>query len=173
MACLAVAALAAVNLHAVSAFNQATASLTRNIEDSGKDTVDYGKLRTRQEQTDAQFEQAASMEPVLLPSVKAAIQANAAVSARLTELAKLRLSEQQEGSGAQNDAAQSQPQQQEQQEQNAANGGGLTDEQRQKVEELLKANEQSTPAESTTTEQGGQSAESTTTNNSGNSSKPW
>lgn len=112
VACLAVAALAAVNLHAVSAFNQATASLTRNIEDSGKDTVDYGKLRTRQEQTDAQFEQAASMEPVLLPSVKAAIQANAAVSARLTELAKLRLSEQQEGSGAQNDAAQSQPQQQ-------------------------------------------------------------
>lgn len=172
-AACACAALAAVNLNAVYTYNQATRMLGENIAAAGADTPDYARLRTLQEQTDAQFDQAGAMAPVLLPQVREAIDANAEISDQLTRLTKLRLSEQQEGTGNAE-----QPQTPNGgtgggDGESGAAGGGLTDEQRRQVEELLKANEQSTPAQSTTTDQQETDGQSSTTGNSGNSAKPW
>ena len=58
-ALLVMAALwAIVNLAAVNSYNQATQSLQENISTSRKDDADWDKLHTRQQQTDAQFNEA-------------------------------------------------------------------------------------------------------------------
>ena len=70
-ALLVMAALwAIVNLAAVNSYNQATQSLQENISTSRKDDADWDKLHTRQQQTDAQFNEASAMKPLLLPQVR-------------------------------------------------------------------------------------------------------
>ena len=64
-ALLVMAALwAIVNLAAVNSYNQATQSLQENISTSRKDDADWDKLHTRQQQTDAQFNEASAMKPL-------------------------------------------------------------------------------------------------------------
>ncbi|MCH9275327.1 DUF6466 family protein [Bifidobacterium amazonense] len=165
---LAVAILAAVNLHAATTFDQATQSLTEHIAAAKADTPDWSKLSTLQEQTDAQFDEAASAEAVLLPNIREAIAANAAVSDQLTELVKRNLAAQQ-GGDAGNDSAGDSSESNGRDQSSDSSDGGLTDEQRKQVEDLLKANEQSTPSD----KGNGTSKESTVTNNTGNTNKPW
>ena len=55
IALVGVAALAAVNLHAATVFNQATASLNANIDMARRDDADAETLNIRQQQTDKQF----------------------------------------------------------------------------------------------------------------------
>ncbi|NEG88623.1 DUF6466 family protein [Bifidobacterium aerophilum] len=171
---IAVGVVAWVNLRAVSTFNQATQSLSSNIAEASSDTPDYNRLSTLQEQTDAQFDDAAAAGAALLPQIRKAIDTNARVSDKLSQLVRLRLSEQEEGSSS---SSSSNAESSQSSDGSSSEGsgtsqdGGLTEEQRKQVEELLKANEQSTPAqsESTTTDE----SQSETTNNTGNTSKPW
>lgn len=160
---LAAAGVATANLYAVYTYNQATASLNANIEAAADESTDLQMLRTRQQQTDAQFEDAGAPGFLLLPQVRSAIDGNAAASRRLTERTTREIERQQDG-----DAAAVQGVDGDGRDGGASRGGGLTDEQRRQVEELLQANQPSTPSEST--EQGGQ-----TTDDDGDDGtvKPW
>ncbi|KFI52761.1 DUF6466 family protein [Bifidobacterium biavatii] len=162
----AAALIAAVNLRAATTFNQATQSLTEHIAAAKADTPDWSKLNALQEQTDAQFDEAAAASAVLLPGIREAIAANAAVSDKLTALVKRNLDAQQGGSTS-SGSGDSSSGGNDQEQSSDSSSGALTDEQRKQVEDLLKANEQSTPSGKST------SKESTVTNNTGNTNKPW
>ena len=91
-ALLVMAALwAIVNLAAVNSYNQATQSLQENISTSRKDDADWDKLHTRQQQTDAQFNEASAMKPLLLPQVRESIEHNSHVSSQLTDHASKKI----------------------------------------------------------------------------------
>lgn len=148
---LAFAVLAGLNISASARFNQATASLNSNLKQAARSDADLDALNASQQQTDAQFEDAARLNLALLPQLREAISANAAVSSKLTQRIKQELAAQQGG--------------------NSANSGsdtsGLTDEQKKQVEELLKANQQSTdtnPSTNTQTDKG---------NKKQQTAKPW
>ena len=85
VALAAVAALAVVNLVAANQYNQATQSLIENIKTSQSQTPDLDKLNAQQQQTDAQFRDAASAGALLLPQLREAIKHNSAVSEQLTK----------------------------------------------------------------------------------------
>lgn len=148
---LAFAVLTGLNISASARFNQATASLNSNLKQAARSDADLDALNASQQQTDAQFEDAARLNLALLPQLREAISANAAVSSKLTQRIKQELTAQQGG--------------------NSANSGsdtsGLTDEQKKQVEELLKANQQSTdtnPSTNTQTDKG---------NKKQQTAKPW
>ena len=156
---LAFAVLAGLNISASARFNQATASLNSNLKHA---------LNASQQQTDAQFEDAARLNLALLPQLREAISANAAVSSKLTQRIKQELAAQQGGNSANSGS-----------DTNGVEGGngtkdstandtsGLTDEQKKQVEELLKANQQSTdtnPSTNTQTDKG---------NKKQQTAKPW
>jgi hypothetical protein len=149
-------ALCAVNLHAIGAYNQATQSLNANLRAAASPEADLGTLKTRQQQTDAQFVDAQTFAPLLLPAAKTPIQANAKISQTLSaRIAKALDQQNKQDDGAANNSAA-----------NPAGAGtpsptpssALNDEQRNKVEDMLKAN-QSKPSDAA---QGG----STTTHES-------
>ncbi|MBT1161063.1 MULTISPECIES: DUF6466 family protein [Bifidobacterium] len=160
--------LAAVNLRAVDTFNRATDDLTEHIAAVNAETPDYNALSTLQDQTDAQFRDAAAAGAVLLPSIRDAIARNADVSAKLTQLVRQRLSEQTDQQNGQTAEGQSGTNDQTQDDSGSAQSG-LTDEQRRQVEELLQSNGQNAPADGSSAD----GSQSETTNNTGNSSKPW
>lgn len=146
VAALAAAGLAGANLVAIGQFNQATATLTRNIKAVEREDADLATLKASQQQTDAQFKDTASLKAVLLPSVKSSLETNTEVSRRLTALIERRLAEQQGTSS--NDANGSASDNQ--RNNREADDSGLTDEQKAQVEQLLKANQQSTDTSRTT-----------------------
>lgn len=164
---LAFAVLAGLNISASARFNQATASLNSNLKQAARSDADLDALNASQQQTDAQFEDAARLNLVLLPQLREAISANAAVSSELTQRIKQELAAQQGGNSANSGSGT-----------NSAEGGtakdsttngtsGLTDEQKKQVEELLKANQQSTdtnPSTNTQTDKG---------NKKQQTAKPW
>lgn len=165
IALVGVAALAAVNLHAATVFNQATASLNANIDMARRDDADAETLNIRQQQTDKQFAQAGSARMLLLPQVRKAIDANSAVSAALTRITVKRVEKLHAGQSSGNTANA----QQDNTASNGETGSGLTEEQRQQVEELMKANQQSAAPQQSTGD-----AESTTTEHNGTgTAKPW
>ena len=104
-ALLVVAALwAIVNLAAVNSYNQATQSLQENISTSRKDDADWDKLHTRQQQTDAQFNEASAMKPLLLPQVRESIEHNSHVSSQLTDHASKKIKAEQSDQSASTDS---------------------------------------------------------------------
>lgn len=171
---LAFAALTAVNLVAMTHFNQATASLQANIAAAGKPDADLATLAASQQQTDAQFGQAGSADPVLLPQLRESIESNTAVSRTLSERLNRELARQQgsDSSKTKNDSSESGTGK----DGTGKNSGssGLSDEQRRKVEEMLKANQRSTPAKPGTSgdskQDGGASKDGNTANKD---VKPW
>lgn len=157
VAALVTAGLALTNLVAVGQFNQATATLTRNIKAADKEDADLATLKASQQQTDAQFREAATLEAALLPNVRSSLRTNTEISRQLTALIERRLAEQQgssssgngtdgSGSGSDDTGAATKDQN------NASNGPALTDQQRAQVEQLLRSNQQSTDT-STSTQQ--------------------
>ena len=137
---LALSMLASVNLNAVLRFNEATAGLYEHLDAAAQSNVDLDALAAGQRQTDAQFEDAAALEPVLLPVVREAIERNRETSATLTERVDRALREQ-KGESSSSDTVDGSGR-------DARKGDGLTDEQKRQVEDLLKANQQSTPSQS-------------------------
>ncbi|WP_219131420.1 DUF6466 family protein [Bifidobacterium saguinibicoloris] len=168
VAALGVTGVAAVNLVAVSRFNQATASLTANLTSADGDDADWEALSAGQRQTDAQFADAGALGFLLLPQVREAVDTNASISATLT---KRTVKEAAKASGkatsASKDAAASQGGT------NAKKGGGLTAEQKKQVEDLLKANQQSTPSQDSTTGDGDSSKDTTGSTTTTQTAKPW
>lgn len=156
---LCLSALAAVNLSAVLRFNEATAGLNEHLDAAAQSDVDLDALAAGQQQTDAQFDDAAALEPVLLPMVREAIESNRETSATLTKRVNRALREQKGDSSSSADTVDGSGS-------NAKKGDGLTDEQKQQVEDLLKANQQSTPSQSD--ENGGDSGVS-----KNDTVKPW
>ena len=138
---LALSVLTAVNLSAVLRFNEATAGLYEHLDAAAQSDVDLDALAAGQQQTDAQFEDAAALETVLLPVVREAIERNRKTSATLTERVNRALRERQGDSSSSSDTVDGSGR-------NARKGDGLTDEQKRQVEDLLKANQQSTPSRS-------------------------
>lgn len=165
---LAFAVLTGLNISASARFNQATASLNSNLKQAARSDADLDALNASQQQTDAQFEDTARLNLALLPQLREAISANAAVSSKLTQRIKQELAAQQGGNSANSGS-----------DTNGVEGGngakdstandtsGLTDEQKKQVEELLKANQQSTdttPSTNTQTDKG---------NKKQQTAKPW
>lgn len=166
VACL--AALTVVNLSAAVLHDEATQALERNVADAADDTSNLEMLRIRQEQVDAQFEDAGRYGMVLLPALRSSIETNAAVSQVLTQRIQEELDRQQQGDADTTDS--SDPQE----DGTTSEGGGLTEEQRRRVEELLQSNQSSTPAESSGTDpQDGDSANGGDSGESTVESKPW
>lgn len=160
--CAIIAGLAVTNLVALNRFNAATASLTSNIAAAQDDTTDLNTLKTRQQQTDAQFAEAQALDPVLLPSLKDAIDTNSNLSKALTKLLLEREDEQQSSSSSssKNNSSDSN---------SSSSLDGLTDEQKQQVQDLLKSNQQTTDENANNTS----GDDETTDNTSGNTAKPW
>lgn len=169
VALVAVAALAVVNLVAANQYNQATQSLIENIKTSQSQTPDLDKLNAQQQQTDAQFRDAASAGALLLPQLREAIKYNSAVSEQLTKrtLKTIKATSDSQNSDAnvQNESSQNDTDKQQ-------SGGNLTEEQRKKVEELLQQNTQSTSPDSSDESSKG-SAANQDSDSSSTQTKPW
>ena len=166
VACL--AALTVVNLSAAVLHDEATQALERNVADAADDTSNLEMLRIRQQQVDAQFEDAGRYGMALLPALRSSIETNAAVSQVLTQRIQEELDRQQQGDTDTTDSSDTQ------EDGTASEGGGLTEEQRRRVEELLQSNQSSTPAESSGTDpQDGDSANGGDGGESTVESKPW
>lgn len=162
-----VALLAVVNLAANGNYNHATRSLQENIKTSKQNNVDWDKLRVRQQQTDAQFDDAGEMRALLLPQLRESIDHNSRVSGQLTkaiiEKAKSGKDDQSDSdTNANADARQTNGSE-------SKKDTRLTDAQREKVEELLKQNTQSTQSDSNTNG----SAANQNTDKSSSQTKPW
>ena len=144
-----IAGVAGANLSATVTFNRATASLKANIKAAQDESTDMDTLNA-----------------VLLPQIKDAIDANAAASAQLTKITLQQVEAQRNGTDAQNstDAQSSSTSNG-----NATKSGNLTDEQKKQVEELMKANQQSTDTQANT-DTSNQKAEQ---NAGSGASKPW
>ena len=166
----AVACAAAVNLAAVSTFNAATRNLNTNIETAKGDAVDYDKLDALQEQTDAQFDEADAMRPLLLGQIRDAIDANRQTSHALTAYVREQLEQQRSGTG--DNASDSTDQNNSSDDKQ---GGGLTEEQRQQVEDLLKSNQQSTPPQNSDSSDSSDSSDTQQEGQTGGTQapKPW
>ena len=165
---LIVAALATVNLRATVVYNQATQTLTADLKAMERDNPDLNALNLKQQQTDAQFKDAASLSSLLLPDIKSSIEHNTAVSQALSEQIKAALNRQQNGGSGSNatpksgsSSSPSTP--------SGTDTGGLTKEQRQKIEQLLQGNQQQSSSDSSS------SSSSSTSKPSGESTntKPW
>ena len=164
-----VAALTVVNLSAAVLHDEATQALERNVADAADDTSNLEMLRIRQQQVDAQFEDAGRYGMVLLPALRSSIETNAAVSQVLTQRIQEELDRQQQG-----DADTGTDSSDSSEGGTTSEGGGLTEEQRRRVEELLQSNQSSTPAESSGTDpQDGNSANGGDGGESTVESKPW
>ncbi|MBM6745961.1 cell surface protein [Bifidobacterium ruminantium] len=162
-----VALLAVVNLAANGNYNHATRSLQENIKTSKQNNVDWDKLRVRQQQTDAQFDDAGEMRALLLPQLRESIDHNSRVSDQLTktiiEKAKSGKDDRSDSdTNANADARQTNGSE-------SKKDTRLTDAQREKVEELLKQNTQSTQSDSNTNG----SAANQNTDKSSSQTKPW
>ena len=160
---------AVTNLAAVNNYNQATKNLRENIKTSQSDDADLGKLYTRQQQTDDQFDEAKSMRTLLLPQVRESVDHNSRVSSQLTKRILERIKTEkgdQSASGADagstDDALAGS---------SADKAGKLSDEQRRKVEELLAQNAQSTQSDGATDDSG--SAANQNSNKESSQTKPW
>ncbi|MBW3094300.1 cell surface protein [Bifidobacterium sp. 64T4] len=172
VAALAIAVLAGLNVASSARFNQATSTLNANLKLASKDDADLDALRASQQQADAQFEDAAKLDAVLLPQLREAIESNAKVSAELTKRIEQELVRQRGGSGDANDTNNNGTSGELEagvtdSKDNRKNEGGLTDEQKKQVEDLLKANQQSTdtnPSTNTQTDKGSRKPQT---------SKPW
>lgn len=155
------AAWICVNLFAVTSYNEATAALHENVEAVTDDAADLDLLLVRQQQVDAQFDQAAGASPVLLPQVREPITANAQVSRQLTQRIQEAIDTQHQGNESDGSAADGQSVQ------DVLESEGLTEEQRQRIEELLESNQSSTPSDSE------QDGDSTGTDKQSSEVKPW
>lgn len=145
------AILASLNLSASARFNQATSSLSRNLKQASRSDADLDTLNASQQQVDAQFQDAARFDSVLLPQLREAIGSNAATSSELTKRIERELAAQK---GTDSDSSSDSGNVEGGTAKGSKNSGssGLTDEQKKQVEELLKANQQSTGTNNSNTQ---------------------
>ncbi|OZG58357.1 cell surface protein [Bifidobacterium tissieri] len=155
---LAAAGVSAANWSALTTNNTAVNGLNATIAAYNRDSPDLEKLRTAQQQTDAQFADAQRLDALQLPGVRETIATNAAESARLTKQIESDLKKSSGSDSAQTASGQ--------QAGSSNNGDGSSD--TDKINKLLEQNKQkidmkNVPDTSSTTE--GSNDES--------SAKPW
>ena len=142
-ACMLAAAWAGAVAVSVHRYDEATASLTANLQAASRDDADLDRLAASQRRTDSMFADARRMEALLPGSVSAPLATNADVSSRLTALIDATLAARDGGS---DDAGATQDQSQ------GVNGAqeeqGLSEEQRAQVDELLNTNRELAPSAS-------------------------
>lgn len=159
----AVAAACILNITAVRSYNQATQSLDANLKSAAAPNTDLDALKTRQQQTDAQFNDAGAFGLLLFPQVKSAIHTNSQISKTLTTRTSQEIVRQQAAGQANVNGTAGKGKLG-----NGKQSDGLSQEQRDKVEAMLKANQQS--ASPSDTQPSGNSA----TPNPGSSAvRPW
>lgn len=156
---------AAVNLAALTQYNQATQTLNGNIRQAQDPSTDLNTLLVSQQQTDTQFGEANALRAALLPSLRDAINANAAVSSTLTERIQTQISAQSGDSQNSNDVSGGQSG-------DGMNESGLTDAQKQQIEDLLRNNQTSNNGETTDTSKTDEK-NSDSSQNSSDQAKPW
>ena len=132
------------------------------------DDADWDKLHTRQQQTDAQFNEASAMKPLLLPQVRESIEHNSHVSSQLTDHASKKIKTEQSDQSASTDSNTADAQ--ESGKSSHKNDENLSDEQRRKIEELLAQNAQST--QSDPNDDSGSAAKKNPSTSS-SQTKPW
>ena len=132
------------------------------------DDADWDKLHTRQQQTDAQFNEASAMKPLLLPQVRESIEHNSHVSSQLTDHASKKIKAEQSDQSASTDSNTADAQ--ESGKSSHKNDENLSDEQRRKIEELLAQNAQST--QSDPNDDSGSAAKKNPSTSS-SQTKPW
>ncbi|TPF97143.1 hypothetical protein EP30_04135 [Bifidobacterium sp. UTCIF-39] len=155
---LAAAGVSAANWSALTTNNTAVNGLNATIAAYNRDSPDLEKLRTAQQQTDAQFADARRLDALQLPGVRETIASNAAESARLTKQIESDLKKSGGSDSAQTASGQ--------QAGSSNNGDGSSD--TDKINKLLEQNKQkidmkNVPDTSSTTEG----------SNDDSSSKPW
>lgn len=155
---LAAAGVSAANWSALTTNNTAVNGLNATIAAYNRDSPDLEKLRTAQQQTDAQFADARRLDALQLPGVRETIAANAAESARLTKQIESDLKKNGGSDSAQTASGQ--------QTGSSNNGDGSSD--TDKINKLLEQNKQkidmkNVPDTSSTTEG----------SNDDSSAKPW
>lgn len=163
---LIVGSAALVNFVALTNYNQATQSLRTNIKASRRTDADFNGLYAKQQQVDAQFQEAASARILILPGLREAIDHNGATSRALTKyvLAKTKAQNgQQSGTSGTDDQTVAG---QDTADAKTKSKSDLTEEQRQKVEDLLAQNTQSTQSDSSSSAKQKQ-------NDSDSPTKPW
>lgn len=153
------------NIHAADENADATATLTRTIDEASKSDADLKRLLTQQRQTDARYDALMAAKATLLPQLASSVEANAEVSKALTGRLEERIAQEERDRQPQDSGGTST--------QNAGGGAdpALDEQERRKLEELLKNNEptesdQSDPAQDgTRTQQGGTAGD--------RDAKPW
>jgi hypothetical protein len=159
----AVAAACILNITAVRSYNQATQSLDTNLKSAAAPNTDLDALKTRQQQTDAQFNDAGAFGLLLLPQVKSAIHTNSQISKTLTTRTSQEIVRQQAAGQANVNGTAGKGKLG-----NGKQSDGLSQEQRDKVEAMLKANQQSASPDDT------QPSGNPATPNPGSSAvRPW
>lgn len=159
---------AALNWRAQTMYNSATTSLRSNLVESRKISADYALLRTRQQQVDAQFDQALHQPAVLLSPLRDNIVANARISRALTDMLNEKTRQQQQRLNNHQNPQSSK--------QSTRTTSPLNKQQQQKVEQLLKQNNQrdqdpSEQSQSMQDQQRAQHNRHSSTNSS--DEKPW
>lgn len=162
---LAAAILAGINLYVVTAYNEATQTLSDNMSEATDEATDLEMLRNKQHQLDARFADITALSAIQLPEIRKSVEANADVSRTLTQRIQEEIEHQRNG----DDNAPSNQSDSEQDTQSLLDSAGLTDEQRQRIEALLQANQPSTSSNADESE----SSQDDTDNNSQQDTKPW
>ncbi|MEE8735726.1 DUF6466 family protein [Bifidobacterium subtile] len=159
----AVATVCGFNIAAIHSYNQATRSLTSNLKSAASPNADLDDLKTRQQQTDEQFDEAGAFGFLLLPQVKTSIHANSQVSKTLTTRTSQEITKQQTGQASSSGTAGKGTLE------NGQQSDGLSQEQRDKLNDLLKANQQSPSPDDAQSDSG----DAAGTDNGNSAVKPW
>ncbi|PAU69409.1 cell surface elastin binding protein EbpS [Bifidobacterium italicum] len=123
------------NIHAADENADATATLTRTIDEASKPDADLKRLLTQQRRTDARYDALLAAKATLLPRLASSVDANVEVSRTLTGRLEERIAQEERDSQPQ-DADGTSTQDAERDADPA-----LDEQERRKLEELLKNNE--------------------------------
>lgn len=120
-----------INIKAIATYNEATRTLSTNVQQAQNPQADPASIKALQEQAEGLFAQVERPGALILPQTRQAAQANRAANAALTSRTERLLKKHKSGQG-----------------QNGQNGSdkgsssGLTKQQEAEVEDLLKRNQQ-------------------------------
>ncbi|MEF2735848.1 DUF6466 family protein [Bifidobacterium choerinum] len=162
---VAVAVWSLWNVHAADENADATATLTRTIDEASKPDADLRRLLTQQRQTDARYDALMAAKATLLPQLATSVERNAEVSRALTGRIEDRIAQEEQDRQNQNaDGKRTQ---------DAERGAdpALDEQERRKLEELLRNNEPTAGDDATATQDGKRTQQGGTAGN--RDAKPW
>ncbi|PLS28470.1 cell surface elastin binding protein EbpS [Bifidobacterium anseris] len=153
------------NVHATAENIDATATLTRTIDEAAKPDADFKRLLAQQRQTDARYDALLDAKATLLPELVSNVERNARTSKTLTGRLEESLAQQERDKQSQDAGGTTT--------QNAERGAdpALDEQEQRKLEELLKNNEPTEGDASTSTQDGKRTQQGGTAGSQ--DAKPW